>query len=78
MDLVRNGERLIRDWYRNSGKKALLVKGARQVGMEFFRRQVPAGNVIVPFLRLPALRFKFRMNGPGTFQSGPFPPARPP
>ncbi len=40
MDLVRNGERLIRDWYRNGGKKALLVKGARQVGKTHSIRRV--------------------------------------
>ena len=40
MDLMRNGERLIRDWYRNGGKKALLVKGARQVGKTHSIRRV--------------------------------------
>ena len=32
MDLKRKSEKLIREWLKNSPKKALLVKGARQVG----------------------------------------------
>jgi hypothetical protein len=32
MELKRKSENTIREWFKNGQKKALLVKGARQVG----------------------------------------------
>jgi predicted AAA+ superfamily ATPase len=40
MDLVRKSEKIIRDWYKSNEKKALLVKGARQVGKTHAIRHV--------------------------------------
>ncbi|MBR4790440.1 MAG: ATP-binding protein [Treponema sp.] len=40
MDLVRKCEKFIREWYKNGDKKALLVKGARQVGKTHAIRSV--------------------------------------
>ena len=40
MDLKRKSEKLIREWLKNSPKKALLVKGARQVGKTHAIRRV--------------------------------------
>ena len=40
MDLVRKSEKYIQEWYKNNEKKALLVKGARQVGKTHAIRQV--------------------------------------
>ena len=40
MDLVRKSEKYIREWYTNNEKKALLVKGARQVGKTHAIRRV--------------------------------------
>lgn len=40
MDLVRKSEKYIREWYTSNEKKALLVKGARQVGKTHAIRRV--------------------------------------
>ena len=40
MDLVRKAEISISQWYRNGERKALLVKGARQVGKTHAIRRV--------------------------------------
>ena len=40
MDLRRKNDEIIRQWYRNDSHKALLVKGARQVGKTHSIRQV--------------------------------------
>ena len=40
MDLVRKSEKYIHEWYTNNEKKALLVKGARQVGKTHAIRRV--------------------------------------
>lgn len=40
MDLVRKSEKYIREWYTSKEKKALLVKGARQVGKTHAIRRV--------------------------------------
>jgi predicted AAA+ superfamily ATPase len=42
MDLVRKCEKYIHEWYNNQEKKALLVKGARQVGKTHAIRRVLA------------------------------------
>ena len=40
MALVRKSEKAIREWYKSGEKKALLVKGARQVGKTHAIRRV--------------------------------------
>ena len=40
MDLVRRSEKFIREWYKTGDRRALLVKGARQVGKTHAIRRV--------------------------------------